>query len=112
MKHVFTLEEVATEKDFLQDTMEDMEQGANDHGEVKNITIFDLEPDGVVTFRYDNAESAKKCVTAMNGRWYGGRQLEASLFTGEHFKKTRKNAEEKEAEEAKRLEQFSKDIEA
>ena len=56
--------------------------------------------------------AAKACANGFNGRSYSGRPLEASIATGgEKFKKTRRKAHDAEADEAKRLEEYSDFIE-
>lgn len=113
LKHVFTLEELAKEPDFVDDIKQDMEDASAEHGEVKNITVFDLEDDGIVTVRFSNNTAAKSFARKSDGRLYDGRTLEAYVGTGlEKFKKTRKGAKDKDAAEAKRLEEYSKYIES
>ena len=96
-----------------QDIYDDMMEEGEKYGTVKHIEIFDLEEDGVVTVRFQNAEAASAFARAIDGRQFGGpTKIQASISTGdESFKKKRKTAEQKEAEEARRLEQYSKDIE-
>lgn len=111
IKNVFTLKALQEDKDYYEDTMEDMREGAEAHGEIKNITLFDKEEDGVVTIRFSNAMAAKACADAFNGRLYDGRRLEASIAKDtEKFKKSRK-AKIEDDEEAKRLEDYSNFIE-
>ena len=111
IKNVFTLKALEEDKDYHEDVMEDMREGAEGHGDIKNITLFDKEEDGVVTIRFSNAMAAKACADAFNGRLYDGRRLEASISDGsEKFKKSRK-AKTDDDEEAKRLEDYSNFIE-
>ena len=114
IKNVFTLEALEEDKDYYEDTMEDMREAAV-HGEIKNITIFDKEEDGVVTIRFGSAMAAKACADAFDGRLYDGRRLQASIATGsERFKKSRKTKhgnDDDDDEEAKRLEDYSNFIE-
>ncbi|KAF7184964.1 Splicing factor U2AF-associated protein 2 [Pseudocercospora fuligena] len=116
VKHAFRLEEFENQKpgeDVRQDIYDDMMEEGEKYGTVKHIEIFDLEEDGVVTVRFQNAEAASAFARAIDGRQFGGpTKIQASISTGdERFKKKRKTAEQKEAEEARRLEQYSKDIE-
>ena len=67
-----------------------------------------LEEDGVATVRFTTPESATACVSAFNGRWFAGRQIEASIFDGAKYKKSGK--EEGEGEKV-RLEEFAKWLE-
>lgn len=112
LKHVFTLLELTEDPELREDIMLDMREDAEKHGDIKNITIFDQEEDGVVTIRFSNAMAAQACANAFDGRGYAGRSLSATISTGEEkFKKSFKKDTDKEAEEAKRLEEYSKYIE-
>lgn len=112
LKYVFTLQELADDEGLREDIMEDMREEAEKHGDVKNITIFDREEDGVVTIRFSNAMAARACADACDGRGYSGRPLAATISNGEEkFKKSFKKDIDKEAEEARRLEEYSKYIE-
>lgn len=112
VKHVFTQEQLKTDEDLYSDIMEDMKEEGARHGSVKNVTIFDQEEDGVVTVRFSNAMDAQSFRDAVHGRGYQKRKLVASIATGgENFKKSRKGEKDKDEEEAKRLEEYSKFIE-
>jgi len=39
-------------------------------------------PDGVASVAFKEPEHADACITALNGRWFGGRQLCAVLWDG------------------------------
>lgn len=112
LKNVFTLQELAEDEEIREDIMLDMREEAEKHGDVKNITMFDQEEDGIVTIRFSNAMAARACADAFDGRGYSKRPLVATISTGEEkFKKSFKKDTDKEAEEAKRLEEYSKYIE-
>jgi HIV Tat-specific factor 1 len=56
-----------------------------------------------------------QCIAVMEGRFFGGRQLEAALWDGIqqfHVKPAKKAKEETEAEQQARLERFAAEIEA
>ena len=44
--------------------------------------IMQRHPEGVASIGFKETESADMCVRAMNGRWYGGRQLEVVVWDG------------------------------
>ena len=48
----------------------------------KMYVIMQRHPEGVASIGFKEAESADMCVRAMNGRWYGGRQLEVVVWDG------------------------------
>lgn len=112
MQNVFTPGQIKTGELPVEDIVEDMLEGCEEFGKVKNVTVFDLEEDGFVTVRFADVQAAQACVARMDGRSYNHRCLRAWIATGvERFKKTRKSEKDKEAEEAKRLEKFGNDIE-
>ena len=56
-----------------------------------------------------------QCIAVMEGRFFGGRQIEAALWDGIqqfHVKPSKKSKEETEAEEQARLERYAAEIEA
>ncbi|KAF2209296.1 hypothetical protein CERZMDRAFT_47641, partial [Cercospora zeae-maydis SCOH1-5] len=112
LKGVFLRNELDEDPGLLAELKEDMQEDAVNYGVVKNITIFDLEEEGVVTIRFGSADAARACVAKNNGRTFDGRKLVAYIATGnEKFQKSFKKAEDKDVEEAKRLEEYSKFIE-
>ena len=71
--------------------------------------VLQLETDQSVAF------AVTQCIAVMEGRFFGGRQIEAALWDGiqqYHVKPTKKSKEETEAEQQARLERFAAEIEA
>eukprot|EP00058_Branchiostoma_floridae_P027609 XP_002613100.1 hypothetical protein BRAFLDRAFT_125707 [Branchiostoma floridae] len=75
-------------KDFEEDPLElneisdDLRSECEKFGIVKKVLIFDRHPDGVASVAYKEAEMADAAVAALNGRWFGGRQLNVALWDG------------------------------
>jgi HIV Tat-specific factor 1 len=112
LRNVFTLKQIKSEEDLIEELEEDMKEEGEEFGAVKNVTIFDQEEDGVVTVRFSDAAAAKAFRDKCDGRAFDGRTLKASIATGmEKFQKTRRTDKDKEEEEAKRLEEYSAFIE-
>lgn len=100
------------------DIKQDIREECSKIGEVTNVVLYDKEPEGVVSVRFAEPESARECVKTMDGRWFGGIQVVAYISEGrEKFKKTneRRAALEDMAErgidaededEAQRLDEF------
>ncbi|KIM30446.1 hypothetical protein M408DRAFT_328039 [Serendipita vermifera MAFF 305830] len=113
LKHMFTLQELRDDPTLLLDLKEDVREEAESVGDVTNVVLYDEEPDGVMTIKFRDPISAKACIVKMNGRWFSGRKIEASFFTGkERFRKSGggmalDDAEEAASEKA-RLEGFEK----
>jgi hypothetical protein len=79
--HKFDLYRYAPE--FRTELEEDVEAEAKKFGEVDKVKVFTTNPDGAVSVRFKTAEAADKCVAAMDGRWFGGQQLEAAMWDGQ-----------------------------
>ncbi|KAH9931139.1 uncharacterized protein BXZ73DRAFT_101723 [Epithele typhae] len=82
LKRMFTLEELEADKSLLLDLKEDVREECSTLGEVTNVVLYDEEADGVMTVKFKDPLSAQACVIKMNGRFFGGRRIEASLFAG------------------------------
>ncbi|OQE24755.1 hypothetical protein PENSTE_c007G09528 [Penicillium steckii] len=89
LKHMFTLQELEEDTAAILDIKEDIREECSKIGEVTNVVLFDKEPEGVVSVRFADPESARQCVKSMDGRWFGGTQVVAYISEGrEKFKKT------------------------
>lgn len=49
-------------------------------GEIDRIVIYEEHPEGVVSIRFKNEDSAEACVDLMNGRFFAGRQIQAAKW--------------------------------
>ncbi|KIJ39912.1 hypothetical protein M422DRAFT_780920 [Sphaerobolus stellatus SS14] len=88
LKYMFTLKELEEDATLLLDLKEDVREEC-ELGDVTNVVLYDKEPDGVMTVKFRDPISAQACVLKMNGRFFAGRQVEASLFTGgERFQRS------------------------
>lgn len=111
IEKAFTFESLK-EEGYMEDLYDDMKDMADKFGEVKNITIFDKEEAGIVTVRFSNEQAAMAFGRHVDGKGYDGRTLEAFPATGnEKYKKSRKVAVDRDADEAQRLENYSNYIE-
>ena len=64
-------------------------------------------PEGIATLAFKEFEAADECVLKMNGRWYGGQQLEVSPWDGV----TNYQVEETDQERETRLSTWEKFLE-
>lgn len=62
------------------------------HGPVKEVMIFEAPPEALpaeervrIFVAFERQESAVKAYVAMNGRFFGGRQVQASFFDEARF---------------------------
>ncbi|CAG9322884.1 unnamed protein product [Blepharisma stoltei] len=72
------------EEDLMEDVMEESQR----FGIVQDSTIFE-EPDKAqkvqVYIKFLTTDAAEKCLNAMNGRFYSGRQISAKYYSEEKF---------------------------
>ncbi|NP_001083090.1 HIV Tat-specific factor 1 [Xenopus laevis] len=75
-------------KDFEEDPLvlneirEDLRSECEKFGQVKKLLIFDQHPDGVASVAFKEANEGDLCIQALNGRWFGGRQLAVEPWDG------------------------------
>ncbi|KAA8915966.1 hypothetical protein TRICI_001883 [Trichomonascus ciferrii] len=111
LKHVFALKELEEDVAAALEIKQDIREGCEDIGPVTNVVLYDQEPEGVVTVKFKSEEDALQCVHRMDGRYFGGRALEADLLeVGVKYAKS-KSANDDEEEEEKRLDEFGKWLE-
>lgn len=100
LKHMFTQEELEEDPAALLEIKEDVREECEKLGEVTNVVLYDLEPEGVVSVKYKRPESAAACVQTMDGRNFGGQRVEAYIPTGRvKFKKSKDTNNEAGSEE-------------
>ncbi|RDB16776.1 Splicing factor U2AF-associated protein 2 [Hypsizygus marmoreus] len=111
LKHMFTLKELEEDAALLLDLKEDVREECASLGEVTNVILYDKEDDGIMTVKFRDPISAKACLLKMNGRFFAGRRIEASLFSGkQRFKRTGAGEDvggEGDEAEKKRLDDFA-----
>ncbi|GAA5825069.1 hypothetical protein JCM11251_006087 [Rhodosporidiobolus azoricus] len=89
MKNAFNPEE-ETERDWDTDLAEDVKGECEDkYGKVADIYVV-KESQGEIYIRFEAVESAVKAVSGLNGRWFGGRQIEATHTSDPAFDHSRR----------------------
>jgi HIV Tat-specific factor 1 len=89
LRHMFTLDELAEDEDAFGEIRQDVLDECEKLGPVTKVTLYDLEPDGVITVKFRTPLAARACIELMHGRNFAGRTVEATIATGgERFKKT------------------------
>ncbi|XP_078544729.1 17S U2 SnRNP complex component HTATSF1 [Lissotriton helveticus] len=66
----------------LNEIRDDLRIECEKFGQVKKVLIFDRHPDGVASVAFKETEEADLCIAALNGRWFGGRQLSVETWDG------------------------------
>ncbi|KAI9509404.1 hypothetical protein F5148DRAFT_759525 [Russula earlei] len=112
LKHMFTLKELGEDPALLLDLKEDVREECEILGEVTNVVLYDKEPDGIITVKFRDPVAAQACVLKMQGRFFSGRKIQASLWIGkQRFKRSgvADDLEEVEGDEGekKRLDDFA-----
>ncbi|XP_067945881.1 17S U2 SnRNP complex component HTATSF1-like [Watersipora subatra] len=105
LKNLFSPEEFDKNPAAIQEVREDMRQECSKFGEIKKISIFDRNPDGVITVVYKEFEPADLCVKTLNHRWFGGRRVMASNWNGKEKFEVKETAEQ-EAERLRKWDEY------
>ena len=98
LKHMFTNQELIDEPELILDIPESIREECEKIGPVTSVQLFDNEEDGVVCVRFKNQQDANKCIEMNQGRWYAKRQIEASIFDGTKYKKSKEEVESSDDE--------------
>ncbi|EJU04273.1 splicing factor u2af-associated protein 2 [Dacryopinax primogenitus] len=109
LKHMFTLDQLASDPSLLLDLKEDVREECEALGQVTNVILYDKEPEGVMTVKFRDPVSAQACVLKMNGRYFDKRRVLAELYTGrQRFKRTGDDiTKEVDEAEKQRLDEFA-----
>ncbi|KAJ2850094.1 hypothetical protein IWW36_002149 [Coemansia brasiliensis] len=94
LKHMFTFEELEADVTLLLDLPEDVRSECEKLGKVTSVKVYDKSDEGVVAVKFKDELSARACVKMMNGRFFAGRQVEASIYDGHtRYKATKRDSE-------------------
>ncbi|KAL8292020.1 hypothetical protein RQP46_001486 [Phenoliferia psychrophenolica] len=87
LQGMFSLKELEEDATLLLDLKEDVRDECETLGEVTNVTLYDREPDGIMTVRFKDDLAAQACIAKMNGRFFSGRSILAFTYDGGKYKK-------------------------
>ncbi|XP_073497378.1 17S U2 SnRNP complex component HTATSF1 [Phyllobates terribilis] len=82
IKNMFHPSDFEEDPLVLNEIREDLRSECEKFGQVKKVLIFDRHPDGVASVSFKEAEESDSCILALNGRWFGGRQLDVQAWDG------------------------------
>ncbi|KAM4695704.1 17S U2 SnRNP complex component HTATSF1 [Rhinophrynus dorsalis] len=82
IKNMFHPSDFEEDPLVLNEIREDLRTECEKFGQVKKVLIFDRHPDGVASVAFKEAEEGDACILALNGRWFGGRQLVVETWDG------------------------------
>ncbi|KAJ3015219.1 hypothetical protein HKX48_004707 [Thoreauomyces humboldtii] len=112
LKHMFTLKELEEDPTLLLDLKQDVRDECEKLGEITNIVLYDLEENGVMTIKFKEPEAAELCIRKMNGRFFAGRRIDASLSDGKAKYRQSSSGPTNEAAEQERLAAYQEWLEA
>ncbi|KAI0094851.1 hypothetical protein BDY19DRAFT_46907 [Irpex rosettiformis] len=79
LKNMFDPEQ-ETDPDWDKELAEDCKAELDKYGNVQFLKV-EKESQGEIYVKYDAVEPAKKAIDALNGRWFGGRQISAAFIS-------------------------------
>jgi HIV Tat-specific factor 1 len=82
LRNMFSPEEFAENPGYKEELEGDIRSECAKLGRVDKLRVFNGHPQGVVSVKFVTLEAADECVRIMNGRFFGGRQLEAAKWDG------------------------------
>jgi HIV Tat-specific factor 1 len=107
VKHAFTLEELDEDAAAYLEIKEDMREEAEKYGDITNVTLYDKEPEGIISIRFKEFEAAEQFRKVCHGKSFAYRKLEVTIAENKpRFKKSKRGEEDSSDEE--RLERATK----
>ncbi|XP_075043388.1 17S U2 SnRNP complex component HTATSF1 isoform X2 [Mixophyes fleayi] len=82
IKNMFHPSDFEEDPLVLNEIREDLRSECEKFGQVKKVLIFDRHPDGVASISFKETDESDACILALNGRWFGGRQLSVEAWDG------------------------------
>lgn len=107
LKNMFTQQEVLMEPTLIEDLEAEIMEECSKIGAVERLRVYENSSQGAVLVKFKDRESGLKCISVMNGRWFGGKKVEATEDDG-----LVNYALTDAAAEAERLERFGAELEA
>ncbi|KAF9674521.1 hypothetical protein SADUNF_Sadunf10G0135800 [Salix dunnii] len=108
LRQMFTLSEMRADESLRSELEVDVREECEKLGPVDSVKVCENNPHGVVLVKFKDRKDARSCIELMNGRWFGGRQIDASEDDGLINHALVRDHDE----DAARLEQFGAELEA
>lgn len=108
LRNMFTPAEMRSDENLQSELEADVKEECEKLGPVDSIKVCENHPHGVVLARFKDRNDAQRCIDLMNGRWFGGKQVHASIDDGSVNHASLRDEEY----DAARLEQFGAELEA
>lgn len=82
LRFMFTLAEMRADENLKDELAADVQEECAKIGAVESVKVCENHPHGVVLVRFKDRQEARRCIELMDGRWFGGRQIQASEDDG------------------------------
>ncbi|KAK6464595.1 hypothetical protein DFJ63DRAFT_334153 [Scheffersomyces coipomensis] len=109
VENMFRVDELKADPVIELDLKEDIQDECNKLGigeDISQIQVYDVS--GTITIKFKKPNSSDICIKSLDGRFFDGLKLKASIFSGQKFEKTHNEIEE----EGERLDKFSASIDS
>ncbi|XP_008553426.1 HIV Tat-specific factor 1 homolog [Microplitis demolitor] len=107
LKNLFTLSDFEQDVTLSLEYKQDIQSECAKCGDVRKVTIYDTNPEGVAKIIFSEPSEAEACIKLLNGRWFGKRKITAELWDG----KTKYHVAETEEEAEARINKWDKFLE-
>ncbi|KAK6136238.1 hypothetical protein DH2020_030027 [Rehmannia glutinosa] len=108
LRYMFTPAELRADENLRSELEEDVRDECGKLGPLDSVKVCENNPQGVILVKFKDGKDAHKCIELMNGRWFGGKQIHASIDDGSINHALIRDIEE----ETDRLEKFGAELEA
>ncbi|CAA0814520.1 RNA binding (RRM/RBD/RNP motifs) family protein [Striga hermonthica] len=108
LRYMFTPADLRADENLRSELEEDVRDECGKLGPLDSVKVCENNPQGVVLVKYKDSKDAHKCIELMNGRWFGGKQIQASIDDGSVNHALIRDLDE----ETDRLEKFGAELEA
>lgn len=83
LRHMFSAEEAEKEgPEFYDELAEEVKEECDKIGQVVRVTPIERHVQGIVCIKFKLSSEAEECIRVMDGRFFGGRTVEASFYDG------------------------------
>lgn len=108
LRYMFSPAEMRSDANLCSELEADVKEECVKLGPIDSVKVCENHPQGIVLVKFKDRKDAQKCIELMNGRWFGGRQIHASVDdeSVNHAKVRDLDAD------AERLDQFGAELEA
>jgi len=100
LKHMFKPEDGWTDVNFVEELKDEVKAECERFGPVEALKVFEYNPEGVISVKFEEPVAAGRCIEQLNGRWFGGQRVEADYYDGFTNYHVAESEEQKEARQA------------